>query len=389
MPNGKKENGEKKIGVVVMNIGLLGFGTVGKGVYDITATHPDLQVTRVLCRRDLTLPDAQVTHDFYDILNDESIDTVVEVLGGLHPAWDYVKAAILAGKNVVTANKALVNHFYDELIPLVEQSGVKFRCTAAVGGGIGWLTELERVKRIDTLSKVGGIMNGTCNYILDNMTTKGLDYGVALKQAQELGYAEADPSADVDGPDTWNKTIISANIAFDVSLDKTSVPVCGIRNISAVDVAEFTKRGYVCKMIGTAEKGEHGISAYVQPTLVPNGEPAAAVPMNYNLISMVGSNSGPRSLFGQGAGRYPTAYNVVQDCVDVLNGVGFYASYGQPVAANNDVALSYYVRGASDAWLEGNVSESWGEGVLTKPVAVAEMHAWLKQHPDAFIAAVN
>ena len=126
-----------------MRIGLLGFGTVGKGVYDIAATHPELEVVSVLCRRELTLPDAQVTHDFNDILNDDSIDTVVEVMGGHYPAWDYVKAAILAGKNVVTANKALVNHFYDELLPLVEQTGVKFRCTAAVGGGIGWLSELQ------------------------------------------------------------------------------------------------------------------------------------------------------------------------------------------------------------------------------------------------------
>ena len=136
-----------------MRIGLLGFGVVGKGLYDIAATHPDLEVAAVLCRRELTLPDAHVTHDFNDILNDASIDTVVEVMGGLYPAWDYVKAAILAGKNVVTANKALVNHFYDELLPLVEQSGVKFRCTAAVGGGIGWLTELERCKRVDKISR--------------------------------------------------------------------------------------------------------------------------------------------------------------------------------------------------------------------------------------------
>ena len=164
-----------------MNIALLGFGTVGKGVYDIAANHPQLQVTRVLCRRELTLPDAAVTHSIDDIINDPNVDTVVEVMGGLHPAWDYVKAAILAGKNVVTANKALVNHFYDELLPLVEQTGVKFRCTAAVGGGIGWLTELERCLRVDTISKVGGIMNGTCNYILDNMTRNGLDYAVALR----------------------------------------------------------------------------------------------------------------------------------------------------------------------------------------------------------------
>ena len=125
-----------------MRIGLLGFGTVGKGVYELTKARDDMEVVRVLCRRELTLPDAQVTHDFNDILSDDTIDTVVEAIGGLHPAWDYVKAAIEKGKNVVTANKALVATFYEELIPLVEKMGVHFRCTACVGCGIGWLSDL-------------------------------------------------------------------------------------------------------------------------------------------------------------------------------------------------------------------------------------------------------
>ena len=154
-----------------MKIGLLGFGTVGKGVYDITTTTNDLTVTRVLCLEDIQLSNVQQAKSFDEILNDETIDTVVEVMGGLHPAWEYVKAAIEKGKNVVTANKALVNNYYDEILALTKQYGTIFRCRAAVGGGIGWLTELERAIRVDTITKVGGIMNGTCNDILDNMTT--------------------------------------------------------------------------------------------------------------------------------------------------------------------------------------------------------------------------
>ena len=130
-----------------MRIGLLGFGTVGKGVYELTAPRDDIEVVKVLCRREMKLPDAELTHDFNDILNDDTIDTVVEVIGGLHPAWEYVKAAIEAGKNVVTANKALVAHYYDELLPLANAKGVSVRCTASVGGGIGWLSELELVRR--------------------------------------------------------------------------------------------------------------------------------------------------------------------------------------------------------------------------------------------------
>ena len=176
-----------------MKIGLLGFGVVGRGVYDLVADREDIQVAKVLCLEDITLPDAEVTKDFNSILNDETIDTVVEAMGGLHPAYDFVRAAMEAGKNIVTSNKALVASFYDELIPLAMEKGLLFRCTAAVGGGIGWLSELERARRSQTIQKVGGIMNGTCNYILDSMTRLGLDYDVALKQAQGLGYAEANP----------------------------------------------------------------------------------------------------------------------------------------------------------------------------------------------------
>ena len=219
-----------------MKIGLLGFGVVGRGVYDLVADREDIQVAKVLCLEDITLPDAEVTKDFQSILNDETIDTVVEAMGGLHPAYDFVRAAMEAGKNIVTSNKALVATFYDELIPLAMEKGLLFRCTAAVGGGIGWLSELERARRSQTIQKVGGIMNGTCNYILDSMTRLGLDYDVALKQAQQLGYAEANPYTDVAGIDTWHKVILSSNIALGVSLDKETVPVSGISRISAVDV---------------------------------------------------------------------------------------------------------------------------------------------------------
>ena len=153
-----------------MRIGLLGFGVVGRGVYDITKERSDMQVVKVVCLEDVTLPDAVVTKNFQDVLNDDTIDTVIEAMGGLHPAYEFVRAAMEAGKNIITSNKALMANFYDELIPLAERKGLLLRCTAAVGGGIGWLSEVERSRRIQPLEKVGGIMNGTCNYILDNMT---------------------------------------------------------------------------------------------------------------------------------------------------------------------------------------------------------------------------
>ena len=368
-----------------MKIGLLGFGVVGRGVYEITEARDDMQVVKVLCLEDIKLPDAEAVKDIRAIVEDDSIDTVVEAMGGLHPAYEFVRAAMEAGKNVVTSNKALVCTFYDELLPLAKEKGISFRCTAAVGGGIGWLSELERARRVQKIVEVGGIMNGTCNYILDNMTRTGLSYDEALKQAQSLGYAEANPSTDVDGIDTWHKVILSSNIAFGVTVDKASVPVAGIRNITAADVDSFKAHGLVCKLISTGKRVGEGYSVYVQPTLVKAGELEAAVPMNYNLITFLGETSERMSFYGQGAGRYPTAYNVVEDLVDVLAGKGFYAPYGGAVSADNSGTVRYYVRGGWD----GAVDESWGEGVVTAPVAVSEMHAWLKENPEAFIAAIK
>lgn len=371
-----------------MRIGLLGFGVVGRGVYDLTATREDMTVAKVVCLEDVTLTDAVVTKDFQDVLKDDSIDTVVEAMGGLHPAYEFVRAAIEAGKHIVTSNKALVATFYDELIPLAKEKGVCFRCTAAVGGGIGWLSELERARRMQTIQKVGGIMNGTCNYILDSMTRLGLTYADALAQAQALGYAEANPTTDVEGIDTWHKVILSSNIAFGISLDTDTVPVSGISKIKATDVENFAAHGLVCKLISTGKCEDGQVSAYVQPTLVKQGAPESAVPANFNLITLVGSASGRMSFFGQGAGRYPTAYNVVQDCADVLAGKGFYSPYGEKVAAVNTDKLCYYVSGATDAWLEENAAERWNDAVVTKPVCVETIHSWRKNYPDVFIAAV-
>ena len=368
-----------------MNIGLLGFGVVGRGVYEITGKRSDMQVTKVLCLEDIHLPDAESVKDIKLIVEDPSIDTVVEAMGGLHPAYEFVRAAIEAGKNVVTSNKALVCTFYDELLPLAKEKGVAFRSTAAVGGGIGWLSELERARRVQTINEVGGIMNGTCNYILDNMTRVGLDYAEVRKQAQSLGYAEANPSTDVDGIDTWHKVILSANIAFGGTVDRDTVPVAGIRNIQAQDVENFKAHGLVCKLISTGKRTEKGYAIYVQPTLVQSGELEAAVPLNYNLITFMGDTSDRMSFYGQGAGRYPTAYNVVQDLVDVLSGKGFYAPYGEKVAADNSQEMTWYVRGG---W-QGASKESWGEAKIVEGVSVTGMHQWIKENPDAFVAAIR
>ena len=377
-------------------IALLGFGVVGKGVYDIIAKREDMEVARVLVRRSIEEIAAISTADINDIVGDPAIDTVVEVMGGVHPAYEYIAAALSAGKNVVTANKAVISACYKELTALAAEKGVALRCTAAVGGGIPWLINLERCRRIDTVTEVSGIMNGTTNYIMDAMHKSPVAFADILKKAQELGYAEADPSADIDGDDIRRKLTISANIAFGALLNEETIPMFGIRTVTDGDIATFQSEGYVCKLIATARKTEGGVAAWLEPTLMDSHALEAAVPANYNLISFQSEYLGRQSYYGQGAGRYPTASNVVQDCVDILGGKkAFYAEKSTPMQPDNaGVKYAYYVRtAAADAWLASVTEKTMGDGVVTAPVSVAEMLTWAKaklaEDSALFLAAID
>ena len=382
-----------------MNIGLLGFGVVGGGVLELTQGRSDITVSRVLLRSLKTgLPEGLATYDFNDILTDNAIDTVVEVMGGLHPAYEYVSAAMERGKNVVTANKALIAAYYPELTALAREKGVALRCTAAVGGGIPWLVNLARVKRLDTVGAVGGIMNGTTNFIMDAMhkSPAPVDFPAILKEAQDLGYAEADPSADIDGDDIRRKLCISANIAFDTLLREEDIPMFGIRTVTDEDIRTFQAHGFVCKLLATAKAAEGGVCAFIEPTLVASHDLEAAVPKNFNLITYYGEKIGRHSFFGQGAGRYPTAFNAVEDCLDILAGKhGFYTDAMRPTAVTNtEEAHPYYVRTACpDEFLQSVTAERWESGIVTACVSVADMLRWgreqLKKDPTCFLAGIR
>ena len=381
----------------MMNLALLGFGVVGSGVYELCQSRSDIMVKRVLVRSDKPRVEHIATRDISDIIDDPAIDTVVEVMGGLHPAYEYVTAALRAGKNVVTANKALIAAFYEELIALAKESGVALRCTAAVGGGIPWLTSLERVRRLDTVTQVGGIMNGTTNFIMDAMHRAPIDFGEILAEAQRLGYAEADPSADIDGDDIRRKLVISANVAFDALIAEEAIPMFGIRTVTAGDIAAFQKHGFVCKLLADAALNEGSISASIMPTLVEEHELEAAVPVNFNLITYTGENIGRQSYYGQGAGKLATASNVLQDCIDVLGGrKSFYTNAMTPMPVDNSAeARPCYIRtNAPDAWLREHTDEVWENGaVITSAVTTAEVLDWvgaqLQKDPGCFIAAVR
>ena len=378
-----------------MRIGLLGYGVVGAGVDHLAQRLEGVSVEKVLCLNVGDVPGGRGVTDISAIIDDPEIDTVVEAMGGLHPAWEFASGALKAGKHYITANKALVSAFLPELVELAKENGVALRCTAAVGGGIPWLVNIERCRRVDSIRRIHGIFNGTTNFILDAMHRDGAEFERVLAQAQKLGYAEADPSADIDGDDVRRKLVISTAAAFGKLIRESDVPMFGIRTVTAQDILNFKALGKVCKLIARAEGGEK-IRASVEPVLIPAGAPESAVPENFNLVTYESENAGVQSFFGQGAGRYPTAYNVVQDCLDVCGGKNdFYTK--QYVAAevdNSDVLRCYYVRtSAPDAWLK-SVAATQGDGyMITRAVSQADFHAHIRELHSSdhrlFFAAVE
>ena len=374
-----------------MQLALLGFGTVGGGVYEFIQARKDMQLRYVLSRKPRPELECCVTDDFSSIVSDPEVEVVIEAIGGMHPAYDYVRAALEAGKHVITANKLLIAAHYRELVELAASKGVALRCSAAVGGGIPWLANLERTLEQEPVTRISGIMNGTTNYILDSMHTQDVDFSTVLREAQRLGYAEADPTEDLNGGDIRRKLVISANIAFGCVLKEEDIDVFGIERLCAEDIQACKRLGRVCKMIASARNLDGAVAAYIEPAFVPIQQHEAAVPQNFNLISLTGQHIGKQSFYGQGAGRYPTAYNVLQDCVDVRNGLtGFYTDVlcDRPVD-NTSVVRPYYVRTTTvDKWLQSRIERILDGAVLTKPVSVTEMHAWAREH-ECFIASIR
>ncbi len=379
-----------------MKAALLGHGTIGVGVDRIASGISCIDITRVLALE--TDDEIQGRHTFSvdDIVNDPSIDTVIEVMGGIHPAWEFISRCMEAGKNVVTANKAVVAAYYREMIALSEKHHVALRTTAAVGGGIPWLVNLSRTKAGDEIQKISGIMNGTTNYILSRMDREGAAFPDMLKEAQELGYAEKDPSADIDGDDVRRKLCISAGVAFDCAVDENDIPTAGIRFVKPEDLAFGHTIGHTLKLLAVSEKTGSAISAYVVPAFIPDGTLLAAVPGNLNLLSLTAKNAGTLSFAGQGAGRFPTAENVILDLLDIENHkpTGFYTDKTDPTVPDNSGALySWVLRSAAlSDFPDALKKETNGCQSLTEKISVKEFFRLAEmlreKDPALFFAAV-
>ena len=298
-----------------MKIGLLGCGVVGKEVLKMIDAMPSekAEVVRILTRNKRHEP--RFTTDFNDLMNDD-IDTIIEVMGGLHPAYEYIKASLNAKKNVISANKAVIAKYFKEFADLAIENEVSFKIEASVGGGIPWIRELQRIKRMDTIQQFSGIFNGTTNYILDRMHQYELSFETALMDAQKKGYAESDPSSDIDGFDIQNKCAISASVAYDTFIDVDKIPVFGIASILKEDIDYFKSKNLVCKLMGFSRHYGSSISLYVCPVCV-NGL-MAHVGDNLNIASCTSQQLGKLEMIGQGAGGSPTATAVISDLLDLF-----------------------------------------------------------------------
>ena len=381
----------------MMKIAILGFGVVGSGTYEILKKS-GYQIGRILDIRPHDELVDLVTSDYNDILNDKEIGVVAEAIGGLEPAHTYLVKAIKAGKHIVSSNKHVICTYYDELHALAKEYGVTVRFSASAGGGIPWLHNLRRATRCDNITKVFGIMNGTTNFILDAMITDKREFDDVLREAQKLGYAEADPSADIDGLDTARKTAISSSIAFNCEIEEKDVSIFSLRNIKKCDIEYIkNKLSSTVRYLGCGVYNGSNVSAYVEPAILDSDSIFASVKKNNNMISLVGDNVGQLSFFGQGAGKYPTGISVAQDIIDIVNGdVALAASMRKLDADNSALCRSYYVRTKSDfdPELIENVEEYNGEKyIITKLISVSEIHRIssevLKKDGESFFAGIE
>ena len=354
-----------------VKIALLGFGTVSQGTFNLLQDNADLitnrsgvtiEISKIFVRNpdkytNITLPStAQYVTNIDDVLNDESITIVVELMGGTTFAKDCVEAALKHGKSVVTANKDLLAEAGPYLFDLAYKNNVDLRFEASVLGGIPIIRTLYESLGGNRITELVGIMNGTTNFILSKMTDEGLSYGDVLKEAQDLGYAEADPTADVEGLDAARKLAILASISFNRRIFFEDVTVEGITNIDTEDISFGKEFGYNIKLIGIAKESSKGLSLNVYPAFVPLTHPLASVRGSYNAIYIKGNGIDDAMFYGRGAGSLPTGSSVVSDIMEVAKNVAFESTgrfkpfyFDQKnIYSPGKIQSSYYMRLAVD-----------------------------------------
>ncbi len=350
-------------------IGLLGLGTVGQGVVEILQKHPKIKLCKVLVRSPQK-PAAQaikqlITEDINDILNDETIKIILDCTGA-DIAYDWFKQAMAKGKHVVTANKKLVSEHLEELTALAEKNNVAFLYEASVGGGIPLLKPLRDSRQWNNIHQVAGVLNGTSNYILTKMQQQS--YQAALQEAQQLGYAESDPTADVGGYDARRKLRIMASMAFDGKVNEEDIALFGIQNLTQADLEAMAQLGYTVKLFAKAWRQQDGICAYVMPTAISNQSDIAYLDGTENSGLIYGDTVGRLAFKGHGAGKLPTAYAMLVDTCDIFNNKWSNCSISDENLAIKPFSAKFYYRfnDAESADLLALAEQKIGNGYLSK-----------------------
>ena len=381
-----------------MKIGLLGHGVVGSGVRKIidageTWEVRELEVARILVKDQSEVCDPRMTLSADDILDDPDIDVVCECMGGLEPAHRFVKKALENGKHVVTSNKKMLAAFCAELFETARDHHVTIHYEASCGGGIPWMASLDRTRRVDDIVSFRGIFNGTTNYILDRMKAEGKDFGEMLSLAQKLGYAERDPSDDIDGGDVRSKVALSCAKAFDSIVNVEDIPAFGIRHISALDLLLAASMNKTVKLIGSATYRDDCIQACVIPTFMANEEIFSNIPINFNAIESSSKTLGNAMFVGQGAGSLPTAHAVVQNIIDIWKDQDSEINEKHTKKIDNSERYGiFYIRTNRKQAFAELAEREFGDSILiTKSISVAELTAAVKNADDAglFVAEVK
>ena len=314
----------------MINIAILGFGVVGSGTAEVLTANKKSIEKRCGCEYNIKyildlreFPESpfadKVVHDFNVILNDPDVSIVAEMMGGSHPAYDFSIACLRAGKHVVTSNKEVVSTFGTELCKVAAENGVRYLFEASVGGGIPIIRPMINDLASNNVTQVSGILNGTTNYILTKMRDCGESFDNALKEAQRLGYAEANPSADVDGIDAARKIVILAALASGKLIDPKTIHTEGITKISSTDVEVAANLGFAIKLIGYTKIVDEKLIAYVAPHMVPLNNPLSGINDVFNGVLVKADMVGELMFYGPGAGKLPTASAVVADIIDIMS----------------------------------------------------------------------
>ncbi len=300
-----------------MKIAILGYGTVGKGVVKILEERfPHFEIVKIVVRLKTECIDERFTTDFYEIFNND-VDVLMEMIVGDSPTYEYIHYALSKCVHVITSNKATVACHLEEYMKLAKENHCQFRYEASVAGGIPWIQGLIKAKRIDKIERIEGILNGTTNYILDHMLKENKDYNEVLQVAQKLGYAESDPSADVDGMDALRKICISSSLGYNIRVNTDEIDCFGISNVKLNDVKKFKEDGMLIKLMGYSNFENNKFYACVEPVLVSIMSKYASVDENNNAVSLYGNTIGELMFIGQGAGQAPTANAMIQDLLDI------------------------------------------------------------------------